>query len=275
MPKGEFMKIIEKDGLTLYFKKKEVIKHTAKNPFACLLNWDLKYKSSHGNFKVKDKVKKSIPLEKYQILKKSDDNIKIKFFSGELWLILDITVTDGVMNIYFDSSQKDFSYKFNVPFNNAKGVFGGGEQYRKLNLKGERVVNFVSEHITVKPIIQKTILSFMKYKEKEHKDIQTYSPLSSFVFDKMFAVRFDSDGYGVFDFNGEDFFTTCLHECPKKLDFIAENSFSDIGKKLAQDTPNKQYLPDWCYDGMILGVQGGIERAKQKAFNMIDKGAKV
>lgn len=132
----------------------------------------------------------------------------------------------------------------------------------------------MSEHITVKPIVQKTLFSFVKYKEKEHSDIQTYSPMTSFVFDKLFAVRFDTDGYAVSDFTNEDFYFS-FEELPRKMSFVAENTFSKIGERFAQIIPNRQYLPDWCYDGMILGVQGGIQRAKEKAFSMMQKGAKI
>jgi hypothetical protein len=47
-------------------------------------------------------------------------------------------------------------------------VFGGGEQYRKVNLRGERVVNLVSEHISAITVVDKALAPSSLYREKPH-----------------------------------------------------------------------------------------------------------
>ena len=46
-------------------------------------------------------------------------------------------------------------------------------------------------------------------------------------------------------------------------------------KAYAELVPNRQYLPDWCFDGMILGIQGGTQTILEKTFAMLDAGAKI
>ena len=53
------------------------------------------------------------------------------------------------------------------------------------------------------------------------------------------------------------------------------DSFDALLLALSEEIPNRQYLPDWCFDGMILGIQGGTQTILEKTFAMLDAGAKI
>ncbi len=264
---------VNEDKLDVYFQERKVISHSAKKPFATAYLIEKKYKSSRGKFKVKEEVVKTIPLSDF-LVTGSDSCYEIRFYFGGVSLSTKLTVENNAMRVTF-SGNEEYSYCFNLCAKEDEAIFGGGEQYRKLNLKGEKVVNFVTEHIKFKVILQKVFLRFIKYKEKEHKDIGSYSPMSTFVSSDHYAVRFDVDSDGYADFSKPNNSYFLYNECPRSMLYVVEDTFANIGKRLNYDIPNNEYLPSWAYDGMILGIQGGIDIVKKKAYDMIEKGAKI
>lgn len=262
------------NDIKLYYKERCVFTHTKDAPFAEAIIWDVKFKSSRGHFSIKNKIKKRIPLANAEIVLNSENKKIIKLFQDDIALTMDIIQENGYLKCNLQGSEGS-SYRFNFDAIKNEGIFGGGEQYRQLDLKGEKVVNFVSEHIVVKPIVQKTIFKFLPYKEKANKDIASYSPMSTFVSSEKYAIRFNTNTYGVQDFSLEAISAFTYDKCPDSFIYVVEKSYKEINYRLNTDIPNKQYLPSWAFDGMILGVQGGIDRAVEKAEKMVKAGAKV
>lgn len=261
------------EGFALKYKDTCVFSHSSDSPFAHAVIWRLKYKSARGHFSVKNKVIKSIPLKNAEITDVPEKKT-VRLWHEDISLNLEFSQENGYLKCTM-SATDGFSYRFNFHAENGEGIFGGGEQYRQLNLKGERVVNFVSEHIVIKPIVQKTVFKFLPYKEKKHKDIATYCPMTTFVSSEKYAVRIITDSYGIQDFTAGGTSVFTYEKCPEGFIFAAEEDFKELNRTLNTHTPSSQYLPSWCFDGMILGVQGGIDRAVEKADKMLQAGAAI
>ena len=172
------------------------------------------------------------------------------------------------------SGEVGWGYEFSLPAAAGEAVFGGGEQYRKVNLRGETVVNFVSEHIKASTIIEKALLPAALYREKSHSEIGSYAPMPVFVTDggRFIAFDADSDGHAVF---GKDAYVFAFDSCPRSLRIQTGGSYEELAGFTAANVPNRQYIPEWCMDGMILGVQGGTQTVLDKTFAMLDAGAKI
>lgn len=266
----------KENGISLTFNGIEVFSHLEEKPFVFAVGWNLKYKTSHGNFTVKHKKEYVIPLVKYEIVKETDESVVIKFSNGKISLTASCNVVNGYVSCDFDSIGHDGAWEFVFNSTKDEAIFGGGEQYRQLNLKGEIVTNFVSEHIVVPPIVEQTIFKkFKKYRERSHSEIDTYAPMSTFVTSTKKAYRFKVSGFGIQDFTNDAFLIFTYADCPKNFVFAVGENFKNINEKLNKDIKSNQYIPDWCLNGMILGVQGGIDRAMAKADKMLKAGAKV
>ncbi|MBO4410879.1 MAG: alpha-glucosidase [Lachnospiraceae bacterium] len=226
------------------------------------------YFSDHGS--VKSTVSE---LERVKLDGIGEKDGRIVLSGGGHSLTVEPVPEEGGVTLNL-SGEPGWAYEFTLPFEDGEAIFGGGEQYRKVNLKGETVVNLVSEHIKAKTVIEKAVLPKFLYREKEHKDIGTYAPMPVFVTDRFTMILFDTPADGQSEFTSSDF-TFSFDECPKSVTIYQGNDYRDLGRKLASRFPNREYLPDWCYDGMILGVQGGTETVLNKAFAMLDAGAKV
>ena len=174
----------------------------------------------------------------------------------------------------FFEGEKGWAYEFKIPAPENEAVFGGGEQYRQTNLRGKRVVNYVSEHITARTLLEKVILPDKRYREKEAESIGSYSPMPVFVTDKgrLFCFDTPSDGISKFGINNYRF---RFDECPRSMMMLQAHDYSALMRALAEKNPPRMYLPDWCLDGMITAVQGGTDKVISKAFTMLDAGAKI
>lgn len=258
-------------GVDLIFKGITVFSHTEEEPFIRVGYDNLVFKSSHGSFTVKEKKGNRHELKNFEI-----DGNTITFFNDNIKIVITLEEINGMLYLKTICEKDIGNITYNFFGYDDEKIFGGGEQYRKLNLKGEKVINMVSEHITISPIIEKTLLrKIKKYRVREHSEIKTYSPMSTFVSSNGYAIRVNTKAYGKQDFSHKNVNKFTYWEIPESICIIKEDSYKAIAKKLYEDTLNNHYLPDWAYEGMILGVQGGIDIVKNKVEKMLSLGAKI
>lgn len=174
----------------------------------------------------------------------------------------------------FLEGEKGWAYEFRIPAMDGEAVFGGGEQYRQTNLRGERIMNFVCEHITARTLLEKVLLPGNRYREKTAESIGSYSPMPVFVTDRGRLFYFDTPADGISKF-GIHNYRFRFDECPRSLMLLLAGSYDALMHALAEKDPPRMYLPDWCLDGMIIAVQGGTDKVISKAFTMLDAGAKI
>lgn len=255
-------------GWALRFDGRELVRHTQDAPFAVAVRQEKEYKSSRGTVKLTVREAERIPLTDAA---QSGDGVV--FSAAGHTLRVEYLPLPGGAELRF-SGEAGWGYEFSLPAVGGEAVFGGGEQYRKVNLRGETVVNFVSEHIKASTIVEKALLPAALYREKSHSEIGSYAPMPVFVTDggRFIAFDADSDGRAVF---GEEAYVFAFDSCPRSLRIQTGGSYEELAGFTAANVPNRQYIPEWCMDGMVLGVQGGTQTVLDKTFAMLDAGAKI
>lgn len=255
-------------GASLIFNGAELLAHSPERPFAVAERTEKSYKSSRGVHKSEARVMERLSLCAVRqrgdclIFSAAGHELKVTLREHELGWRLEL------------QGQEGWSYIFSLPAVPDEPVFGGGEQYRKLNLRGERVSNFVSEHIKAGTIVEKALLPTKLYREKEHRSIGSYSPMPVFVTGGRRLISFNTTADGWAEF-GRESYKFSFDRCPESLLLLRGASFEELSRAWAQEIPNRQYLPEWCYEGMILGVQGGTDTVESKAYAMQDAGAAI
>lgn len=249
------------DGLSL-------LSHSADMPFATAVRQEKSYISSHGTVKTELHEVERIPLTRFEASEGA-----VRFSAEGHSLRVEFSALPGGAELRF-CGEHGWAYEFCLSALDGEAVFGGGEQYRKVNLRGETVVNFVSEHIKASTIIEKALLPAALYREKEHSEIGSYAPMPVFVTDKgrFIAFETDSDGRALF---GREAYLFVFDSCPRSLRLQLGVSYRELAGFAAQNIPNRQYIPSWCMDGMILGIQGGTQTILDKTLSMLDAGAKI
>lgn len=258
------------DTVALYFGDRKVFEHTSANPFLTAAEGKIAYRSSHGNFKISEKIRKRTP---FALVESADDKLTFATDDGKK-VVVTFAEEFGGVTIRLQPNS-DFVTELRFAAQAGEGIFGGGEQFRQLNMKGEKIVNFVSEHIVIPPVVQKTIFGFLPYKEKPHSYIETYSPMSTYTSSEKYALRFDTSCYGIADFTRSDVSVFRFEKCPTHVFYTSGKDFRTVSKSLNAHTPCREYLPDWANDGMIVAVQGGIDRVTEKALYLKKQGVKI
>ena len=259
----------ESNMLMLRRGKNVLLRHSEDRPFATAVRQEKTYTANRGTVKTETREAERIPLTAVKqegdavVLSGGGHSLRITIKKAPLGMDLALEGEDG------------WSYEFRLPARKDEAVFGGGEQYRQVNHRGERVVNFVSEHIKASTIIEKALLPRALYREKPHSAIGSYAPMPVFMTDRNRLILFDTPSDGTADFTASDEFRFFFDRCPKRLTLLSGKDLPELCRALASCIPNRQYLPDWCFEGMILGVQGGTETILSKAFAMLDAGAKI
>ena len=259
---------VSSDRWTLSFDGRLFLEHRPDAPFAAAIRREKTYAADRGTVKETVVETARVPLtEAVEI----DGGVKL--FSGDHALSIGISERPDGVSLSF-SGEDGWAYAFRLPAIDGEAVFGGGEQYRKTNLRGETVVNFVSEHIKAKTVIEKALLPRFLYREKPHSAIGSYAPMPVFLTDRGRMIRFDTAADGKSTFGG-DGYTFEFDACPKSVTLAFGESYDALLLSYAKEIENRQYLPDWCFDGMILGIQGGTQTILDKTFAMLDAGAKI
>ncbi len=244
-----------------------VIVHSEADPFATVLDREKVYTTDRGTVTEQVSEKEVCPLTEWR---DTEDGFVLS--GGTHALTVRVEQLSGGVRLHF-TGEEGLAYRFRLPCEPDEAVFGGGEQYRKVNLRNEHVVNFVSEHIKAKTVLEKAILPRRRYREKSHAEIGTYAPMPVFVTDAGRMIRFDIDSDGISRFADEWTFT--FDSCPDSLTVLFGKDFAELLEQYASLYPNRMALPDWCHDGMILGIQGGTKAILDKTFAMLDAGAKI
>ncbi len=257
-------------GWSVRFGAETILAGTPERPFAEAVLKEKTYTANRGTVKTQTRELQRVPLT--ELTQQADGSLL--FSGGGHSLRVSLRALEGGVELSL-TGEEGWAYSFSLPAEKDEAVFGGGEQYRKMNLRGEKVVNFVSEHIKALTIVQKAIRPRPLYFPKKHSSIGSYAPMPVFVTDRRRLILFDTPADGVSDFGGEDCFRFSFDACPKRLVLLRDADYRGLSVLLAQQFPNRQYIPGWCREGMILGIQGGTETILKKTFAMLDAGAKV
>ena len=246
---------------------KTILTTAGMHPFVTAVRNEKAYRASRGT--VKTAV---VERERIALTDTREDGDTITFSAQGHALTM--TVRDVDSGVRLDLQGEDgWAYEFRIAPYVGEAVFGGGEQYRQLDLRGERVVNFVSEHIKAATIVEKAVLPRALYRPKPHSKIGSYAPMPVFTTSAKRLIAFDtaSDGFSQFD----AVWCFSFDACPKRMTVLKADSFEALGRAYAKLVPNRQYLPDWCREGMILSAQGGTQRIEDLCYKMLDAGAKI
>ncbi len=253
---------------TLAFNDRQILSHSPEQPFITAIRREKTYETDRGTVRETVTEVERVPLTECT----ENGDAVVLSANGHSVTVSMTERADGAALSF--SGEAGWAYEIRLPAIENEAVFGGGEQYRKTNLRGETVVNFVSEHIKAKTVIEKALLPRCLYREKPHSAIGSYAPMPVFVTDRGRMIRFDTASDGKSHF-GDDAYIFTFDACPRSLTVTFGNSYDELLLSYAKDVENRQYLPDWCFDGMILGIQGGTQTILDKTFAMLDAGAKI
>lgn len=157
-------------------------------------------------------------------------------------------------------------------------IYGCGETYSELDLKGQNVRIWVSEHQNTgrisKKIIKEKLLGKHPDKKLSFDKYESYYAQPTFVSSDKYYVHCDINAYSEFDFTDAGKITLYFQEPPVIITDSGQD-FAEVSRKLTGLLGRQKALPDWLYDGVILGIQEGTDVVDAKIKKAKEAGVPV
>lgn len=267
--------ITETDSIKI-IKNDFKLVHLPTFPLFYLGYGENKYEMSHGNFTIDKFYDSKVPLRKFSIIENMQNSLKVKFYDSEFYLTCLFKFTDDILIIdIIEHTNNANRLWINIPATESEEIFGCGEQYSYLNLRGKRVPLWVSEQ-GVGRNKRDLITHFANFKDDAGGDwYTTYFPQPTFVSSNNYFCIVDSYSYMEFDFSHGQYHHLEIHNIPKRILFGIKDTLIDTIKLLTKEIGTSHVFPDWIYDGVILGLQGGRDVVLPKIERALEKGLKI
>jgi alpha-glucosidase len=157
-------------------------------------------------------------------------------------------------------------------------IYGCGEQYTHLDLKGQKVTIWVSEHQRISCLIKK----FLREKlhgvnpdyQAPYKNHQTYYSAPCFVSSENYAFYCHEDTYGQLVFSDNEI-AIKFRQIPQSISLLTADSPLELVSELTTLIGRQPPLPDWVNDGAILAIQGGSDVLLKKVEAAKKAGVKI
>lgn len=241
-----------KKEFKLYFKGYHFFSYSTENPCVEIGIGSPKYKQSHSMFIIKDKIKERYKLSKFRVLSETTDkivlefnynnhNLIVSFISNEDKLLISPKCNDVLINRFWIRLVADSN----------EAIFGCGEQFSELNLRGHKIPLWVEDASPA---------SRRKY---------TYYPQPNFISTNNYYCHVDTNYYSEFNFKKENEHELYIWNVPNEIHIGKFNRLLEVVKNLNLFLGIQPKLPEWAFDGIWLGIQGGpdiVDKKIQKAL---------
>lgn len=217
-----------------------------------------------GNYKIEDYVMERLPLKLTEV--REEDNKYLLNFDNKIECTI-VKDTESVVITFKKNCSKINRFWFRVNSNKEEKCYGCGEQMSYLNLRGRNFPIWTSE-----PGVGRDKSTYITWKsDVENKAggdyYNTNFPQPTFVSSNHYYLHVDSTAYADFNFKNESFHELQIWEVPNEIRIESASNFLDLLEKMTNFFGRQPELPDWVYNGLIIGVQGGNERS----FGLLDK----
>lgn len=225
-----------------------------------------------GNFEIVDYVSERIPLYPVEI-RELKDTLSINFSNKVQGFI---TIWEDACEVQFQSlDEKINRFWLRIHADSEEHVYGCGEQMSYFDLRGRHFPLWTGE-----PGVGRDKNTYITWKsDVENKAggdyYNTNYPEPTFVSSKCYYLHVDSTAYADFDFRNMNFHELQIWEVPAKVRLECADSFSELLKKETAFFGRQPELPDWIYNGLIFGVQGGNDRSFGLAEKVQQGGVKL
>ena len=250
----------KRDEFKLYYKDHLFLHHTSKNPSIKIGIGSSMYKLNHDKFKISEKISKKFKLPNFKIKSQKKQEIVISFTGNNKKLDISFKIQNDLLEIIPTTQHLDINrFWLLLSAVAEEAIYGCGSQFAQLNLRGKEIPIWVEDHSPVA------------------KTEYTYFPLPTFVSigNSHYFCHIESSYYSKLNFTNEHYHELYIWEVPKKIIIGKFNSAISVVSRLSDYFGHQPPMPEWVYDGLILGVQGGNKVVDQKIKKALDAGIKI
>lgn len=264
-------------GFELRLKGRRVIAHNAELPFLKAGRGRGGFEMNRGNFKITEELEALEPLDAYSVLSRGDSGLALRFSHGSgLAVDAAFAVEDGRLAVRFaPAGGEPNRLVVSLPAEPSERVYGCGEQFSYLDLRGRHFPLWTSEQ----GVGRNKATRITRLADEDGGSggdyYWTFFPQASFVSSSRYWCHLDTSAYADFDFRAGDRHELYAWAIPSRLVMGLGDTMRDTISDLSAYFGRQGGLPDWCYGGAILGVQGGTAVCLEKLAAAEAAGVKV
>lgn len=243
------------------------------------------FSMSRGSFKYKQKIsgKRKLTLQNQE---KTEDGYLLTYVdpkgssAKEQVHQFAVTQQGSQIRLAYVGEEKPGVNRYWLTFatNPKEHIYGCGETYSELDLKGQNVRIWVAEHQNTgrisKKIIKEKLLGKHPDKKLSFDKYESYYAQPTFVSSDKYYVHCDINAYSEFDFTDAGKITLYFQEPPVIITDSGQD-FAEVSRKLTGLLGRQKALPDWLYDGVVLGIQEGTDVVDAKIKKAKEAGVPV
>lgn len=256
----------------LVWNGQTILDHTEENPMIYVGHGQENVDMYRGNYNISDYVVERRPLKLTKVEEK--DGMYLLDFEGMIEAA--VKTEDSLCTLDFQKKDDTINrFWFRVAADAEEKCYGCGEQMSYFNLRGRNFPLWTSE-----PGVGRDKTTYVTWRsDVENKAggdyYNTNYPQPTYVSTKHYYLHMESTAYADFNFKNETFHELQVWEVPKQIRIEAAPTFVELLEKLSAFFGRQPELPDWVYNGLIIGVQGGNERSFGLLDQTLDKNIKV
>ena len=260
------MEIICKDRVFTLKNGSDVLLHTdANTPMVYVGYGEERVEMYRGNFKLEDHLLERRPLT-LTSARVTEQGTELDL-EGQLKLL--VTEKEGAVTLTVAEKAEGINrFWLHVEAAEDEHVYGCGEQMSYFDLRGRHFPLWSSE-----PGVGRDKTTYVTWRSDVENGgaggdyYNTNYPQPTYVSSRHYYLHMDTTAYGDFDFRNPRYHELQCWNVPGFIRIEAAPTFVELLEKLTAFLGRQPELPEWIYNGLIIGAQGGNERS----FGIVDK----
>lgn len=249
-------------GFNLYYHGRRIISHTTNHPFLEIGNGSADYSLGGGVYKIKETSSKMNSFRKCTLIAKNLTSVTIGLENNARVIFSD---ESGLLVIRFEGIKTSLNrLKIRLAAESKEHIYGCGEQYTHLDMRGRKVPLWIEEQGIGRGHDLLTLLANVTHSGAGGNWHTTYYSQPTFISSANYFVHSDSTAYALFDFTKRHEFGLTFWQIPEQIFIGVEEDTQSVFTRLTALIGRQPALPDWAYDGVWLGVQGGNTLVRKK-----------
>jgi len=260
------------DGFTVSLDGRKALVHTVRAPLLEMGSAEPLVRQRRGSFSLRQRHVARTRAKAWKMVASRDDFLDIEF---EGLVRMTVREVAGALHISFSRYDSSFNRLwFRLPAVAGESIFGCGEQYSRLDLKGSVVPLWSEEQGIGRAHDLISVLANLRGGAGGTWH-STYFGQPSFISSERSYVHVRTTAYCVFDFKRPRTTSIATWAVPDEIVAgFSANAGASVGA-LSSLVGRQPALPSWTWDGAWLGVQGGSAELDRKLSAAKSAGAKV
>lgn len=264
---------VQEGCFTLNLGGRTILRHAPEAPAIFIGRGDAEIAMHHGHFDIEDYVIERVALRHAEI-------------RGDKVYLSTSPASPAVLALRIDGNETDAAIAFEaldpainriwirVVAEPGEHMWGGGEQLSYFDMAGRRFPLWTSEPGVGRD--KSTLITWQADRRSNSGGdyYRTNYPQPTYVSSQRYALHVETTAWSAFDFRREGFHEIEVWDVPARIELWARPHFSDLVMALSDRFGKQPPLPEWVYDGAIIGLKDG-ENSFDRLEKYIDAGVAI